>query len=420
MLTIPVALRELVVMPEIPVFIYYIFYLIPALAAICKKDFKLNTPTLLLLVLCAISIAINDIPIQFQPLKRFITFLILIVAVGPLIQREWLTNARLCAINTIGWCLVVETAISFILYYIAKDQVMAISSKGPLFRGIFVQSMTTGGVAALSAIFLLNRIFTELKPKISAKKIIEILLFIICIFTCILTGSRIALIGLIISIIVYLWQQLKNKKRFFIAIIAIVAAVIITMPIWQQYTASLSYKNEYAKEHNSMIASREDSWNNRLLEIKEKPLTGVGFAYTKYYNTRFNNANNIDKRISQGLIEPGSGWLFILSSVGPLALLIFTFLYLLILIQLIRISDNRSNYLSSVLILFGIRMIAEGFMFASGSLFCLIFWLTMGASLGYIYQVKSTKKLSIFSKSAFCINIHRINILHKHSHKGDK
>jgi hypothetical protein len=146
----------------------------------------------------------------------------------------------------------------------------------------------------------------------------------------------------------------------------------------------------------------------------------VGFAYTKYYNTRFNNANNIDKRISQGLIEPGSGWLFILSSVGPLALLIFTFLYLLILIQLIRISDNRSNYLSSVLILFGIRMIAEGFMFASGSLFCLIFWLTMGASLGYIYQVKSTKKLSIFSKSAFCINIHRINILHKHSHKGDE
>ena len=59
--------------------------------------------------------------------------------------------------------------------------------------------------------------------------------------------------------------------------------------------------------------------------------------------------------------------------------------------------ENFSVLLFALLIFWALEMCAEGFIFASGSVLCFLFWSVIGAVEGVTHQRTSLKEIECFS-----------------------
>lgn len=93
---------------------------------------------------------------------------------------------------------------------------------------------------------------------------------------------------------------------------------VLTAGIWWPYTERIRSKMEGGKIAGSLTRSRDDLWDARMTEFKGFPIFGVGFATVKPDYAKTNKVN-----LETGTIEPGSSWLFLLSSMGITGFLAF-------------------------------------------------------------------------------------------------
>lgn len=364
--------RTLNFIPQPPISLYYGAFGILSVMAILTGSHRLQWSTVWLLGWCAASILLNTFSAYFTPWPRLLSLTLIIIAVGPMFANHKLMVWRQKSLNVILWGCVLIATISFVLYYVARSITMF---RGILFQGITSNSMTISPIAFIGSLFLIEKFFNASKEYKLRKKIGIWILIAICIFTGILAGSRSALLSLLISFVIWLWIYLKSFKKYLIVLFSIGFVIIITAPAWTNYTETIDKKIEASQAAGSLLSTRENIWKQRWKEFQKEPIFGIGFSKVD----RDSEGEDLTKsKTGTGIVEPGNGWLFVLSSTGIGGFIFLLWIYLKMLWKLIRIHSTEALLIASLLIFLGVHSFAEGYIFASGSFFCLVFWLCLG------------------------------------------
>lgn len=232
------------------------------------------------------------------------------------------------------------------------------------FSGLTKQSMMLGPVGGITALIGLYRYYITNKKQ-------YIFLLLAGYASCIFSASRGAFIATTIALLVLLYKISKNKIVFLKRIILILSISIITSPLWISGTQMLQDKHNVHKGESELFDSRSEKFSYRINEFVSSPIYGVGFSAI--------NPNNGDKISKNGVIEPGSSWLAILSMTGLIGFILF----ILILSRSYKRSSLPKNrniniLFFSILILLSIHWIIEGYIFAAGNTLCFFSWLMLG------------------------------------------
>lgn len=379
--------RALFIFPTISIPVYYGSILLVGLFFLFNsRKIRFNIPFILMLVICLLSIVFNEIPSFFQVESRFFSFIFLILLIGPLIFSESMNNARIMLFDFLGRSFIWITLISFIGYILNIPTFM----KGGLFNGITQQSMLMGPIAALSCLFSLHSLLI-IENERKWMKVFKVALIVISILVCLLTGSRSAAGAAILSGIFYLKIYYQNNlKKFLRVILSLLFAICASMPIWIPYTENVMKKQEANEKSGGTFSSRETLWEDRIAEFKKSPFIGVGFSVMDTDIARSNYALN-------GTVEPGTSWLFLLSSIGIFGTIIFSIL----LISPIWISLNNTQISDSILIVsalffFMIHLFVEGYVLASGSFLFFTLWLFITLGQKEIREKLSLRRTDFF------------------------
>ena len=334
-----------------------------------NNKYIINKSMLCLYLLCAISILINDIPSLFKPWERLISFIIVTALVSPFIESNYLNRFRIRLFSSLLSLYQLVVIASIIVYFIGIR-----FSELAHFTGITKQSML---IAPVSAIVILYSVYSlSVKHKKNRLYICyHIVILIIAFLTLILSASRSAIIGAIVSIILYLVIIYRQKTHYFIKVsIGTIVILLFTFSLWSPYLENLEQKNASAQSAGSFTNTRDILWQTRIEEFKSSPLFGIGFSTVDIDREGSNYTKD-------GIIETGSSWLCILSMIGILGFISFLFIYgnsVKILIKSLNTSLKYGSFLLSLLCFWTIHMIAEGYIFASGSFLFFNVWLLLG------------------------------------------
>lgn len=354
--------------PRIPDFIYYGTFAGTFVCLILygwKLEFRSAYIPFVLSIL--FSLWVNDIPSVFKSPTRAVTFFCVAFTIGPFIKnipfqifRKKLFIYVLALIRGIVF-------LSFIGYLLGLE--MVINRTG--FCGFTDHSMLLGPLAGIASLNYFYWIFLEKNGK---ARLFNLFFMFTSLLTLILTGSRSALGACVVGLLFFLFT-LYRKRLFRVIQLLVVFAIIMaaTYSIWWPYTESLRAKMEYGEEQGSTTATRDLLWADRIAEFRAYPLFGVGFAS---YNTEIAK-DKFNKK--SGTIEPGSSWLFLLSSMGLMGFLSFLIPAVYMIFRAFTLPQNILNnvFLASILMLMMAHMFFEGHVVASGAYLCFILWLLL-------------------------------------------
>lgn len=330
------------------------------------KGFKIEIKMLFVILTFFISILINDIDPKFNSEIRFITWIIMISMIGPLFYSNNLNLFKEKLLDIFMYVFMILGTISFIYWLIGLQSL----GRGH-FSGVFGHSMVLAPISSMGVLYSIYRYY---KSETNFFKYFYFILFISNFLSLVLSASRSALVAVLIALFIFLiFAKVRYKKIFFFfaVLIGIIANNFISLNLEKsnltQSIATRGFDN-----------TREILWHDRLLEFKSSPFFGVGFAAQN---------DNIDGKIGkkgsdEGVVEPGSTYLMILSMtglVGTIAIIIFFSNYIKNL-KFWRNNLLEINYKILLLIFFFIHFIAEGYIFSSGSIFAFIFWLLIAVT----------------------------------------
>lgn len=370
---------------SLPQIIYYGYSLILITFLLLKsKEIQFNRRIIFILIIGIISICINDIPVQFAAWQRLTIFVVMILPVSSLIYSHKITIFR-CKLfklflNTISSIII----ISFIGYILQLNAFY--HAKTHTFRGLMIYCMVLGPFAGVATLHLTTK-------AIQTKNKIFYLLSFVSFLVCLLSGSRGALIALICGFIYLTAIQCKNNiTRLFKIIILLCVTLFALYPFLKPYFNDIEMKQQNNLEAGGTFASRSNLFVDRVNEFTNSPLFGSGFA-------------SVDKSIAKhtpvsidGKTEPGSSWLFILSSLGIFAFIAFIWLIIIPIYNIYK-SSNPQSYdtmlIGSLMVLFSVHMIIEGYILSAGSFLFWGAWLTIGMIQKDALNVIINEKYSI-------------------------
>lgn len=331
------------------------------------KNIKFNFLMLWLLLAGLLSIVFNDIPSFFQPYQRFIAFILVLGLIGPLMSNTALHTYRIKLFNIFNQGILILVTLSF--FGIAAGLPIMIGRGG--FTGFFSHSMVLGPMAAVAMLVAIHSAYTTDKKK---KRWLFLGLAALAFVTSVAAGSRSALLAGVAGGLFYYYKLNRGKiTRFFRVIIVIVAIGIFSFPLWEHYTERIIGKMAYAEQQGDALVTRAALWEMRIQEFRSSPIIGVGFA-----SVDTNISTKFDA--TEGRVEPGSSWLAVLSMTGLLGFIPLLLLTLKYIRFLFKEKNNRiqAAFLGSMLFLFIVHMMAEGYVLSAGSGLFFYFWLTMG------------------------------------------
>lgn len=325
-----------------------------------------------LLCWCAASIMLNTFSAYFTPWPRLMGLALIIVAVGPLLGNHKLLAWRQTALTFLLWGCVVIAVVSFVMYYVARPLTM---HRGFLFMGITGNSMLISPMAYIGALFLIQWTMRRNRNLGPWVRVLLWTMVAVCVFAGILSGSRSALIGFLVAFTVWMWLYLRSVKKFVMIAAALGVVVLATAPAWTNYTDTLEDKMAANEKTGGFLTARQALWEQRWKEFKKEPGFGVGFSKVE----RTTEDEDTSKfKIGSGMVEPGNGWLFVLSSTGIGGFALLLWIYLKTLCKLFRLRRFEAWLTLSLLVYIGVHSFAEGYIFSAGNFFCLVFWLCLG------------------------------------------
>lgn len=373
-LTLFTITRIIKFVPTMPAPIYYSIWGVCALYIIICGFKKINYSTLLFIFFCFLSILGNSIDAKYNIGLRFTGFLLIVGSVGPLFDSEWLYSLRRNCFHNVSAGLVFVTIVSFLIYCIYPSSMM--TTRGHLYGGVTLHSMQMGPIAGLSTVYLAYR-FLISKHDIDVKyKVFYVIGICISLLSCVLAGSRSAILSMIVSGIVCLYLYYRNDMvTFFKIVICILFIVLITSSLWWSYTEAVQAKIAISESRGGLITARSFSWKARIEEFLQSPFIGCGFASV---------VGTLSERGSEGMVEPGNGWLFILSSTGIVSFLLFVCAYIRYIVMLVKNTFDESILLVSSLVFVGLHLNAEGYTLSSGIFLFYYLWLSIGYAYSYL------------------------------------
>lgn len=343
--------------------------LIVAFGAVFFKGGSMDMLSLLFILYIPLALLIASPPALFNPWLRYGLFVLVFVVASPLLKHPKTIAFRGKVLAVLLWACALAGAGSFFCYFLGINlmgnvgAIQSLAGDAGLFGGLTNHSMTLGLIAGIGAVFSFSRAY-QTKSKFYWG------LCICSLGGCFFAASRSALMASIMGILTLLYFQSSSKGKFFKRLIGIGFLLIITYPIWSFATAGVMTKQQRNEESGSGLSSREVVWNERIEEFKSSPIVGVGFSSMSLTSSNYN--------ASTGIVEPGTSWLAVLSMTGLVGFLFFVGIYVRSLIRAIRAKVPDSPLLIGLLVLVGIHMTAEGYIFAGGSFSCFLVWLIMG------------------------------------------
>lgn len=339
------------------------------------RNCKINIYMLLFILIAFLSTAFNFITnpdiVFFKPLERIVGFVMMMVAVGPLFVYDNKKPHQLFY-TLLSWSFTSITLLSFFSYILG----MGFVYKKNMFVGVSIHAMVLGPIAAITMLNLIHQLFIIDKLKI---KIIYGIGIVIALLTCFLAGSRGALAAGLFGAAFLLYKQygMRICAAIFTAVIII---GIFTIPFWIPYTETMQKKMDYASEVGH--SSRDDLWNDRIKEFEDSPIIGQGF-------TSINRmvATRTPFSIVSRSLEPGSSWLFILSSLGIVGLGLFIVMLTNACYKFVMSKEYTPDiWRTAILFFFFVHFFIEGYVLHSGGMLFVFFWLTLYMNYRSIYD----------------------------------
>lgn len=344
-----------------------------------SKKVRLYLPILVLLCYIPISIMIANPDPVFHSWERFLLFVSLLLLVSPLLQNNRFRCFRIQCLYLVFIFSIIITVLSFFAYFLGinlmrsenVDTTVFYNTAG-LFGGLTKHSMLLGPLSAVSIISLLYFFYVTRKKYI-------LLIVVPCVGCLLFAASRGSIIAVIVGIAFLLYNLSVKKSLFLKRVLLITLGLIVTFPLWQDATIGIKEKNN--RDDQGIFDSRTYKIQARIKEFRQKPIFGIGFAAV--------DPNGGDSyNVETGTIEPGSSWLAVLSMLGILG---FLQIFYLIYDSFNSLSKGyyrqRNALIISIMSFFIVHMFIEGYIFASGSPLCFIFWLIIGVSIDYKYSI---------------------------------
>jgi len=336
---------------------------------------KVEWRMMLVVIAAGISLILSDYAAKYNAPARLLTWILLISAVGPLIYNKQLIRFRSRMFESILNVFMIIGGISF-FYWLAG---LPNLGRGH-FTGIMAHSMLLAPIASLGGIYAFYRFINIGSRRL---RYIYISLFIFNTIDVLLAASRSSFVGFMLGLLILiLFNKFKYRKIVILTVVLSILAATIGMNDTDVYVSSNS-NNEILShmESRGMQNTRDELWQDRILEFKGHPIFGVGFA------TQEDERNVVSRNVGSGKgnVEPGSNYLMILSTtgtVGTLAMIYFLLKPLLSRKFWRRITSSK-RYLLASYAFFSIHFLAEGYLFASGSLMAFVFWTLVGATYPY-------------------------------------
>lgn len=368
LLTILVVLSTGVFFYSLPQIVYFGYFLILSIFLLLHShDIHFNKWILLIIFFSFFSICVNNIPRKFSSWERYIIFIIMLLPISSVITSRYIAYFRLKTFDFFIKIISILILLSFIGYLLHIGAFY--HEKTHTFRGLMIYCMVLGPFAAIATIYyLLKYLYT--------KKKLYLIFILMSFLTCLLSGSRGAFIALVASIFYFLCIYCKNNIYLLLkSTVIIISLSLILIMFFPSYMDSLTEKQINNIEAGGTFASRSKLIQDRVKEFYEHPLFGSGFASVDLSIVKYTSVSG------DGKVEPGSSWLFILSSIGILAFVVFIRLILYPLIVIYKESKSASYNLilvGCVMIIFVVHMIVEGYILSAGSFLFWGAWLVIG------------------------------------------
>ena len=343
------------------------------------------------IVVCFLSIILNEIPSFYSIEFRFIGFVILLIAFSPLVNSRNIALLRLRLLYFVTIFCVILVVLNFILFQAGglSEMQMKVYSR----TGVYFGTTANNEFATLGAISIMY-IITFLVSFFKRVRIIEFIVWLSLLFCCIsmmlIASSRTAFIGTIISIVfIAVYANRDNLKRLPITIIILLAFFVLAFFLFSDNMRGIIEYKQSGDMSSVNIDSRESMWGARFEEFKSSPIFGIGFA-TISNPTKF--AQN------SGIIEAGSGWLSIISQTGILGAVCILSMLVPNILFLLRNRDKSYCFLWLVGLntIFLVSPISEAYITTVGAVLCCLFWLNFSVLDSFRTGLLRSRDLDIF------------------------
>ena len=361
----------------IPNAVYYgSFALVALLLLIYEgRNCKISTFILLFVLTALLSTAFNSIVNPdiafFKPLDRIAGFVMMMIAIGPLFIYANKEPQQLLY-TLLSWSFTIITLLSFLFYILG----MGFVYKRSMIVGVSIHAMILGPISGITMLNLIHQLFIAKENKI---KVMYGMGIVIALLTCFLAGSRGALAAGLFSAAFLIFKQ--YSLRICTAILAATIIIgIFTVPVWLPYTETMQKKIEYASEVGH--SSRDALWNDRIKEFEDSPIIGQGFASINRMV-----ATRTPFSIVTRSLEPGSSWLFILSSLGIMGFGLFIAMLIKACHEFVMAKEYTPDiWHTAILFFFFVHFFIEGYVLHSGGILFVFFWLTLYMNFRSIYD----------------------------------
>lgn len=373
---------------------YYIFMFCILVACLIKGGIReVNPAGIFFFVAIILSIITNNIPDEYRPWLKFITLLILILLIGPILGSARLYHLRINAFNLVFIFLQPVIILSFIGYILG----IAFTSRHD-FAGIMVHSMVLGPTSGILTIYCCYRI---LSVKTITIRCYYIGLMLMSFLTMMLSASRGAFLATSFAILIFVLLKTKFRGASIIQWAVLCGlAILATSNLWMPYTNGLVKKNDANIAAGGMTNSREVHWRHRIEEFKSSPIFGIGFSRvfdyeeaTPWWYNRFTQANMLnakeDSIFQAKSVEPGSSWLAVLSMTGILGFVCFIYFFINAIRELnFWKRRNRSYFIlcAAMLAFWSVHMLFEGYALNAGGFLFFNLWLLLGVINAMAHQ----------------------------------
>lgn len=328
----------------------------------------------------ALTIFISAPDPVFKSWERLAYFGIMLLLLAPIIENKKIRLVRKLLFNYVLIIFILLSIGSFIAYFLGLN---LMRSDGELdlavagnFGGLTCQSMTLGPIAGITSCYFLELFFKN-------KNRICVVLALVSFVTVLMAASRGALIATIGGILAVIYLGNGNLSSVIKKLLVVLLIGIITLPLWEDYTLGVIQKSQDINRAG-MFDSRTTKVTARLAEFESSPIFGIGFASI--------DPNGIDSyNTKTGTIEPGSSLLAVFSMTGIIGFLLVLYLNLQTIKQLRKSDSTQSILYQSLIILFWIHMIIEGYIFSISNPLSIFYWLLLGVSYDSKYREYSVK-----------------------------
>lgn len=377
---------------------YVLYYpMLFILALYCIINFrKISIIHIFYLIICLISILLNDIPPYYRIYSRYLIFILLLLSFSNLVNSRKIALMRLHTFHLFSIFSVILVTINYICFSLGfvKDEALTLYKERGLYTGSTANN-EMGLLGAIAIMFIITYSIKFFRQISTLSKIILLICIISAISMMAMASSRMGLLCTIISILFVIHKLNNNIKKLFTSLfLVVIGGLLVSTFMGDKFKLMLEKNGNQIEDIN--LNSREDMWQSRIKEYKESPIYGVGFGYMKY------GWGNLGAENTGGRIESGSGWMSVISQTGTLGAICMFFIVIPNLIYLVRKKSNSycSAWYSGMCIMFILQPITEAYITTVGAVLCCLFWLNYSVISSFRKGIlkDSDLDLSIYSK----------------------